>query len=138
MSEGKLSTTRPTIFSELLNPKYNDGQVPPTHELKDEAYSVLGAAADTTGNALATATYHVLANPEIYAKLRTELLAAFPDPTAQLDWVSLERLPYLTGVIKEGLRMSYPVTSRLARIVPEPGATFNGFFIPAGVSAPWS
>jgi hypothetical protein len=42
-----------------------------------------------------TATYNVLKNPEITAALRKELLEAFPDPDAKLDFVKLERLPYL-------------------------------------------
>lgn len=36
-------------------------------------------------------------------------------------------------MIKEGLRMSFGVPGRLPREVPNPGATFNGYFIPAGV-----
>jgi len=35
-------------------------------------------------------------------------------------------------VIKEGLRLSFGVPGRLPRTVPEEGATFHGYFIPAG------
>jgi len=35
-------------------------------------------------------------------------------------------------VIKEALRLSFGVVGRLPRIVPEPGATFNSHFLPAG------
>jgi hypothetical protein len=37
-----------------------------------------------------------------------------------------EKLPYLTGVVKEGQRLSYGVISDLPRATPEGGATFNG------------
>lgn len=98
MAAGKLNHSRPTIFSELLNPANNDGwPVPTSWQLKDECYSFLAAAADTTGNAMSTSCYHTLANREIYARLRDELVAAFPDPHQKLKFVELEKLPYLVS-----------------------------------------
>lgn len=38
-----------------------------------------------------------------------------------------------TGVVREGVRLSYGVIGRLPRVVPDPGAEFNGYFLPAGV-----
>jgi cytochrome P450 len=109
MAAGKLPTGRPTIFSELVDPEKQSGYpVPPLDELKDEVYAVLAAAADTTGNAMTVAAYKVLCNPHIYQTLREELLEAFPDPDARLEFTKLEKLPYLTGVIKEGLRYTGP------------------------------
>jgi cytochrome P450 len=69
--------------------------VPTVDDLKDEAYSVLAASADTTGNAMTVAAYRVVSNPEIYEKVRRELEAEFPDPNERLDFVRLETLPYL-------------------------------------------
>jgi cytochrome P450 len=105
MNAGTFKSDRPNIFSELLDPEKQGGYpVPEVNQLKDEVYSVLAAAADTTGNAMTVACYKVLKNPEIYATLRKELLQAFPDPDAKLKFTTLEKLPYLTGVIKEGIR----------------------------------
>jgi hypothetical protein len=96
MAARKLPTDRPTIFSELLDPEKQSGYpVPPLDELKDECYGVLAAAADTTGNAMTVAAYKVLCNPGIYKTLRKELLDAFPDPNARLEFTKLEKLPYL-------------------------------------------
>jgi cytochrome P450 len=81
---------------------------------------------------LTTGVYEVMKNPEIYAKLTAELEAAFPDPNAKMELTVLERLPYLSGVVNESLRLSFGVISRLPRIVPEGGATFEGYYIPAG------
>lgn len=72
-----------------------EGYVPSLDYLADEAYTILGAAADTTGNALTIATYNVVINPEIYQRLTVELKEAFPDPDADIDFTSLEKLPYL-------------------------------------------
>lgn len=89
---------RTTIFHRLLSPDAAEGHVVPTvDQLKDEAFVIVAAAADTTGNALTISTYNVVRNPDIYAKLTAELKAAFPDPEARLDFVTLEKLPYLVG-----------------------------------------
>jgi cytochrome P450 len=96
MAARKLPAERPTIFSELLDPEKQSGfPVPPLDELKDEVYGVLAAAADTTGNAMTVAAYKVLSNPQIYQTLRKELLDAFPEPDARLEFTKLEKLPYL-------------------------------------------
>ena len=131
--------SRRTIFHELLTPNPEEGYVPPTpDDIKDEAYGILAAAADTTGNGLTTGAYYVIKHPEIYRKLHMELKAAFPDPHAKLELSILERLPYLTGVVNEALRLSFGVISRLPRIVPEGGATFNGYHFPAGTTVSMS
>lgn len=100
MDSGNISDQRPSIFQTLLSPNEKDPDyvVPTVDDLKDEAYSMLAAAADTTGNAMTVSAYKVVSNPEIYAKVRKELEAAFPDPNATLDFVQLESLPYLVCV----------------------------------------
>ncbi len=50
------------------------------------------------------AAYHVVNNPEIYKALRKELCEAFPNPIDEMKFIALEKLPYLTGVVKEGMR----------------------------------
>ena len=91
-----------TIFHEILTPNPKEGYVPPTpDEIKFEAYGILAAAADTTGNGLTTGAYYVINNPEIYKKLTTELKAAFPNPKVKLELSVLERLPYLVGILSQ-------------------------------------
>ncbi|KAH7395782.1 cytochrome P450 monooxygenase-like protein [Cadophora sp. MPI-SDFR-AT-0126] len=130
MESGK-KLDKPSIFPALLAPPEGI-PAPSVEEIKDEALSILAAAADTTGNAMTVAAYNVVNNPEIYKQLREELVAAFPNAEDELDYATLEKLPYLTGVVKEGLRLSFGVPGRLARIVPAGGATFNGHFIAGG------
>ncbi|KAH7347993.1 cytochrome P450 monooxygenase-like protein [Pyrenochaeta sp. MPI-SDFR-AT-0127] len=140
LDAGRVSKdARTTIFHELLTPNPEEGWVPPTpDQIKYEAYGILAAAADTTGNGLTTGVYEVIKNPKIYAKLTAELKAAFPDPNAKMELTVLERLPYLTGVVNESLRLSFGVISRLPRIVPEGGAKFEGYTIPAGFTVSMS
>ncbi|KAK2836963.1 hypothetical protein FQN49_006545 [Arthroderma sp. PD_2] len=123
---------RPTIFHQFLNPEFMKGHIPTVEQLKDEAYIVVAAAADTTGNAMTVALYHTVSSPKIYATVTAELRDAFPDPDEDINLVTLERLPYFTGIIKEALRLSYGVVGRLPRVVPEPGAQFDGYEVPAG------
>ncbi|KAH8887271.1 cytochrome P450 [Thozetella sp. PMI_491] len=126
---------RRTIFHELLDPTADDKvpPIPPTLEaLSAEALSFCTAAADTTGNAMEMSVYHVITNRLIYEALTKELRQAFPNPNAELDYATLEKLPYLTGVVREGQRLSYGVISRLPRVTPEGGAVFNGYFVPSG------
>ncbi|KAI9830709.1 MAG: hypothetical protein M1826_004538 [Phylliscum demangeonii] len=139
---------KPTIYHQLLHPDpdpdpdpSDDGQPvpdPDVAQMADEANSIMGAASETVGNTLTLSAFHVLSNRAIYRTLVAELAAAFPDPRQPLDFLTLEQLPYLTAVIKEGLRLSFGVTSRLPRITPEPGATFNGHYLPAGTTVAMS
>jgi cytochrome P450 len=89
---------KPSIFEALLTPA--DGYVVPTPEqLKDEALSILAAAANTTSNAMTVAAYNVVNNPEIYAALSAELNYAFPNPDETLEFLKLEKLPYLVSIV---------------------------------------
>jgi cytochrome P450 len=92
--------SRTTIFHDLLTPNAAEGYtVPPVNDLQDEVYTVIGAAAESTGNAMTVAAYHVISNANIYQKLTEELRAEFPDPTPPLSLVVLEKLPYLVSAL---------------------------------------
>jgi cytochrome P450 len=94
-------STRPTIFKQLLDPNATEGHmVPDVDQLTDDAFIIPAAAADTTRNAMTIATYNVLSNPSIHSKLKCELKEAFPDGNARLDFVTLEKLPYLVRYFK--------------------------------------
>lgn len=87
---------KPTVFGPILTPR-EDYVVPSPDQIKHEAYGILAAAADTTGNAMTVATYEVVNNPEMYKALTTELKAAFPDDSEPLLYLTLEKLPYLVN-----------------------------------------
>lgn len=129
-----VSPERETIFHTVLNPeaaKAEGVETPTVQHMVDEAFGFLGAASETAGNAMTICAFHVLYNPEVYRKLRRELLEAFPN-TTKVDFLALEKLPYLTGVVKEGLRLSYGVIHPLPRVAPHT-VEFNGYVLPKGV-----
>lgn len=87
----------PDLSQKLLMPNTKTGYVgPPPEDVRDEAYTVLEAAADTAGNAMITAAWHIGNNPIIREKLSAELRQAFPDLNS--DLVALEKLPYLVSI----------------------------------------
>ena len=85
------------------------------------------AGTDSTGMNLATICWYLARQPNTYATLRQEVTGNVnADP---------QTLPYLAGVIKEGLRLSMANPTRLPRIVPSTGLHVAGLPpIPAGTS----
>jgi len=122
----------PTIYHRLLDEKVHKSNYLFTETaLLEEALTMLFAGGVTVGDTAMGGFFHILDNPTLYTKLRKEVMQAWPDingtpPTLE----ALETLPLLTATIKESLRVSPGACSPLLRIVPEPGATINGTFIP--------
>ena len=89
---------------------------------------------------LSNLTFHLLANPPIFKKLREELTAALPSINAHPTSTQLEQLPYLSAIIQEGLRLHPGSTMRMQRISPDEPliyrdpATKQEWVIPAGTS----
>ncbi|CVK87181.1 related to cytochrome P450 CYP3/CYP5/CYP6/CYP9 subfamilies [Fusarium proliferatum] len=110
--------TRRTIFHEILNSKLSDYDKS-TDRLWQEGEVVVAAGTITTAWALGVSTYFVLATPDILSRLKDELKAAIPDPSQPLSLLVLERLPFLTGVVQEGVRLSHAISHRLHRICPD-------------------
>lgn len=87
-----------TIFHQLLSPDAAEGhEVPTVDNLTGELFNILGAASDTTGNCMTITAYNVVRNPAIYDRLTRELKEAFPDPNGRMEFVALEKLPYLVS-----------------------------------------
>ena len=83
------------------------------------------------GGTLDTITYYVLSNPEILKKFKAELTSAFPHPTNTITYEAARRLPYLSAVVSEGLRMA-SVSGRLARSNPTAPIVYDSFTLPPG------
>jgi len=129
MDEKLAKSTHPTVFQELISGSLPDSEKE-TLRLQDEAQLVVAAGVTTTGWALSTAAFHIIKNPTVFKNLRAELDAALPDPKAELAWTELERLSYLTGCVREAVRMSYAVTTRNPRLFNKE-ITYEGWVIPA-------
>lgn len=97
--------SRSDILSLLLAARDEDGQPMTDQELRDELITLLLAGHETTASALCWALYWIHYLPEVQDQLRSELSRLGPQP----DPAEIARLPYLTAVCQETLRI-YPVT----------------------------
>ncbi|EDR02822.1 uncharacterized protein LACBIDRAFT_253742 [Laccaria bicolor S238N-H82] len=123
------SEEHPTIYHHFLA---TDAQVKVSKKaLQDESAVLLAAGTDTVGNACMIGTVHLLSNRALKDELVSELRAAWPDLDSPLSLEKLEKLPYLTAVIKESLRLSHGVVSPAPRVVPF-NTMIAGVFVPAG------
>ena len=98
----------------------------PPSEARAQCKDLMFAGTDSTGMNLATICFMLAKCPDKYARLRKEVLKR------KTDEAELHSLPYLRGVVREGLRLSMANPSRLPRVVPQPGWSFKSTFLPAG------
>lgn len=113
-------TGKESVYDSVLD---NPALPPPEKgllRLEQEGALLVLAGTESPAKTLNIIFYHLLANPSILSKLRTEL-SRVPEPAS---WNKLEQLPYLSAVIEEGNRLSFGVTARTARIAHEP-LTYN-------------
>ncbi|KAK8092477.1 hypothetical protein PG999_014676 [Apiospora kogelbergensis] len=134
-SEGTKEAAKPasrTIFDAIL-----DANVPAEEKseprLVNEAHSLTGAGAMTTAKAMEQTIYYLLRQPDCMQRLFEELTAAIPDDAVIPSSAVLEKLPYLTAVVHEGLRLSKGVPHRFMRISPDASYHYGHVIIPRGV-----
>ncbi|KAJ5613912.1 cytochrome P450 [Penicillium herquei] len=120
-----------TIFDALAA-----ANVPPEEKtvrrLEEEAAAIFGAGTETTSRALSVAVFHLLNDEVMMLKLRKELQAVVLPADTPLTSTHLEQLPYLTGIIKEALRLPFGLVTRTPRISPIEPLFFEDYVIPPG------
>ncbi|KAH8654957.1 cytochrome P450 [Tricladium varicosporioides] len=104
-----------------------------TARLAEEAVLLVGAGTNTTSWTLTVIAYYLTAQPDTLQKLKDELESAIPDPSNPPPLADLEKLPYLTAVLKEGLRLGFGSTSRIPRIALDQPIKYHDIEIPIGV-----
>ncbi len=86
------------------------------------------AGTELTAKSIAIAHFYLLHDPECMRRARAELQTV----SESAAWTELEQLPYLSGVIAEGNRLSFGVTARACRIAPDEDLRYKQYTIPAG------
>ena len=142
----------PTVFESILSSKL------PLKEkdrarMGEEAFDVITAGSDTISRVLSIATFHLLDNPDALLRLREELTMAMPNAHMHIEVAVLKSLPWLvsdtqerfvvgpntnninqqTAVVKESLRITALVTSRLPVVHPHDPLFYQDWEIPVGV-----
>lgn len=96
----------------LLSARSSDGEPLPEQQVRDEVTTILLAGHETTANTLTFALVLLSQNPEVEARLHTELDAVLDGRPPRL--ADLEDLPYTGAVIQETLRL-YPASWTVVR-----------------------
>lgn len=105
------------------------------NELVDQMMTFLAAGHETTASALIWAIYSMAKHPETQTRLRAEVRAHLPSPSAESSNVtseSIERMPYLSAVCRETLRVFPPIAMTIRVAVTD--TSINGHFIPKGTT----
>lgn len=90
-----VGSSHQTIYHEFLK-AIDEGRLKISEQsLQDEALLLVNAGSDTVSDALSVGTLNVLDNPEVHAKLRDEILKAWPKLDEPPRYEELEDLPYL-------------------------------------------
>ncbi|WP_427159582.1 cytochrome P450 [Aliinostoc sp. HNIBRCY26] len=123
----ELGENRQDILSLLISARYEDGQPMSDAELRDELMTMLVAGHETTASALTWAFYWLDQLPDVRKKLLQEL--ATLDVNSEPSHIA--RLPYLTAVSQETLRIYPIVLAGFLRIVKSP-IEIMGYQLPKG------
>jgi hypothetical protein len=121
------------IMSYVLDPNVEGSMS--IQEIETTFNILIIAGSETTASALSGTTNYLLRNPTTLAKLVREIRGTY-EVEAEINLSTLGKLPYLSAVIEEGLRMAPPVPSGLPRVVPKGGGKVCGEWLPEGVSSP--
>ncbi|RKT07462.1 cytochrome P450 [Streptomyces sp. 3211.6] len=124
------------LLTLLAGAQGSDGAAFDAAELRDQVLIFLLAGHETTATSLAFALHLLGRHPEEQARAREEIVRVLGDRTPQAS--DLDRLPYLTRVLKETMRLypAAPVMGRNAVAASE----IDGHTVPAGATvilAPW-
>ncbi|KAF3884963.1 MULTISPECIES: cytochrome P450 [Nostocales] len=120
---------RQDILSLMMSARDENGEAMTDEELHDELMTLLVAGHETTATALTWAFYWIDFVPEVRENLLAELnlLGDDPDPS------TIVKLPYLTAVCQETLRIYPPAMVAFPRVVRSPMEVM-GYNLPKGTS----
>jgi cytochrome P450 len=85
---------------------------------------------DTTSTLLCNVIYRLTQHRDVLQELLIQIQeTASP---SEINFSTVKKMPYLTAVLEECLRMLPPVPNVFPRVVPPEGATICGHFVPGG------
>ncbi|RDW83579.1 cytochrome P450 [Aspergillus mulundensis] len=118
---------RQNLFDNVLSSSLPE-QEKSEARLAQDMQVFVSAGAETTAKAMSYILFYLHNEPALLQRLKDELAPLGEDP----GLIELEQLPFLTGVMLEGLRLSYGVTARLPRIAPYNALAYKDWTIPPG------
>ncbi|KAF2120196.1 cytochrome P450 [Lophiotrema nucula] len=115
---GDPERAKSTIFGGILNSSLPEEDKTDAR-LASEAQLVVLAGEGTTAHALTSAVYHLLANPIELQKLKDELATVVTHQRQVPTFTQLDKLPYLSAVINEVIRLHPGAMHRQVRVSPD-------------------
>ncbi|KAJ2697939.1 hypothetical protein FB645_005790 [Coemansia sp. IMI 203386] len=102
-------------------------------QMVSETILHLIAGVDTTSAGLTWTLALLLHHPKIMDQLVSEIRTEFPNIDTHVSYEDCrKKLPYLTAVINESLRIMSPTPGMLPRLAPVGGVRLGGYFLPQG------
>lgn len=101
-------------------------------QLTANAQVLVLAGSETTATLLSGLTYFLLQDSAAYQQLANEVRSTF-NTDKQINFSSVNQLPYMMACLNEALRMYPPVANGLPRVVPKGGAQILGRYVPEQV-----
>ncbi len=83
-------------------------------EYRSTVATLIIAGSETTATLMSGVTYYLLRDAQRMAKLQSEIRNAFSTPD-EIDFVGVNKLPYLLACLEEGLRIYPPVPDTFPR-----------------------
>ncbi|KAE8373545.1 cytochrome P450 [Aspergillus bertholletiae] len=120
-----------TVFTSLIDQRL-PSEERTLDRLQDEGYILLGAGIESVTWTLSVTMFYLLGNKKFLYRLHEELGLVMPQPNHVPSLSKLKALPLLRATIREGLRLSIGILSRLPRVAPFEALNYNGYIIPPG------
>nr|AVM39104.1 putative cytochrome P450 oxygenase [Trichoderma taxi] len=131
-TKSKSSGVKSSVLVGALSDPHIPAQERTVTRMLDEGTVFLFAGTETTSRTLGITMFYLLSNPDILMKLREELKTLPSSEGNIYSLAQLENLPYLTGVVHEGLRLSFGPISRSSRVATHEALQYKDHVIPAG------
>ncbi|KAI1868375.1 hypothetical protein JX265_007198 [Neoarthrinium moseri] len=123
---------RPDFMSYIMKANETSRELT-VSEITANVALLLDVGSETTASLLAGSLFYLTKHPAILTKLTSLVREEFEEESL-IDSKSLSRLPYLTAVLRETLRVYPPVAGATPRVTPPQGCPIDGRFVPGNVS----
>lgn len=104
-------------------------------QVEVNATTLVVAGAESIATAMLGTTFLLAKNQDKFAALSHEIRGAFSSED-EITMMAVQKLPYLSAAINEGLRMFPPTGEDLPRVVRPEGDVICGTPLPGGVRQP--
>lgn len=116
--------TKPDFLTRFLHLRKEHADTISDQQVLAYLFANINAGSDTSASVLRAIFYYLLKNPASLKMLQEELEIAVSSGNLSIpfpSWTESQRLPYLSAVIKEALRLHPALALPLERVVPPSG-----------------